>query len=280
METLRSPRSTEPMKVRCNSQRSASWACVSPRAVQDVVQAVDLAGQALALRPTIRIQRRHRTDLPRLCSVLAGLPQQRFYASLHDGDERKLVAEVEALAQRADRRFFHWEIEFPEVFFGFADAGERQIRHKDRLQEGSAGFDCVVGNPPYDVLAEKELETDLNDLLGFLNNASVFQAARGGKQNLYKLFVCRGAYLLHRGGRLGHIVPMPLLGDEQAAGVRRMLLTDTCLAAVEAFPLKDDPRNRVFEDAKPSAGARWIGRRPRRASTSSASRWAGRCTSS
>jgi len=176
--------------------------------------------------------------------------RQRFYASLHDGDERKLVAQVEALAQRPDRRFFHWEIEFPEVFFGFADVGERQIRHKDRLQEGSAGFDCVVGNPPYDVLAEKELETDLDDLLGYFNDASAFRAAHGGKQNLYKLFVCRGVHLLHRGGRLGHIVPMPLLGDEQAAGVRKMLLTDTCLAAVEAFPQKDDPRNRVFEDAK------------------------------
>ena len=75
--------------------------------------------------------------------------RQHFYASLHDGDERKLVAQVEALAQRPDRRFFHWEIEFPEVFFGFVDANERQIRHKDRLQEGSAGFDVIVGNPPY-----------------------------------------------------------------------------------------------------------------------------------
>src|SRR5207244_11735944 len=25
----------------------------------------------------------------------------------------------------------------------------RQIKHKDRIEEGSAGFDCVVGNPPY-----------------------------------------------------------------------------------------------------------------------------------
>lgn len=176
--------------------------------------------------------------------------QKSFYASLHDDKERKLVAQVEALAQRPDRRFFHWEIEFPEVFFGFIDADERQIRHKEKIKDGSAGFDCVVGNPPYDVLAEKELESDLHDLLGFFNSASIFQDARGGKQNLYKLFICRGVHLLLRGGQLGHIVPMPLLGDEQAAGVRKLLLTDSCLAAVEAFPQKDDPRNRVFEDAK------------------------------
>jgi Eco57I restriction-modification methylase/TaqI-like C-terminal specificity domain len=73
----------------------------------------------------------------------------RFDASLHDEAERKLVAQVETLARRPDRRFFHWEIEFPEVFFGFIDANERQIKHKDKIENGSAGFDCVVGNPPY-----------------------------------------------------------------------------------------------------------------------------------
>jgi hypothetical protein len=38
-----------------------------------------------------------------------------------------------------ERRFFHWELEFPEVFF---DGQGRP------LGDG-AGFDAVVGNPPY-----------------------------------------------------------------------------------------------------------------------------------
>jgi hypothetical protein len=164
--------------------------------------------------------------------------------------ERELVDQVEVLAERPDLRFFHWEIEFPEVFFGFADASQRQVKHKNMLKGGSPGFDCVVGNPPYDVLAEKELGRNVDELLGFFNNGSIFEPAHRGKQNLYKLFICRGVHLLRQGGRLGHIVPMPLLGDEQAAGVRKHLLTNTCLAAVEAFPQKDDPKNRVFEDAK------------------------------
>ncbi len=174
----------------------------------------------------------------------------RFYASLHDDEERKLVAQVETLARRPDRRFFHWEIEFPEVFFGFINAEHRQIKHKNQIENGTAGFDCVVGNPPYDVLAEKELETDLDEILGYFGTEAVFQAAGGGNQNLYKLFICRRVHVLRQGGRMGHIVPMPLLGDEQAVGVRKMLLSRSCLAAVEAFPQKDDPKNRVFEDAK------------------------------
>ncbi len=43
---------------------------------------------------------------------------------------------------------------------------------------------------------------------------------------------------------------MALLGDMQAVGVRKMILTETSLRCVEAFPQKDDPHNRVFEDAK------------------------------
>ena len=38
----------------------------------------------------------------------------------------------------AQKRFFHWEIEFPEVF------RDRFGREKD-----NPGFDAVIGNPPY-----------------------------------------------------------------------------------------------------------------------------------
>ncbi|HVC98147.1 MAG TPA: Eco57I restriction-modification methylase domain-containing protein, partial [Pirellulales bacterium] len=170
--------------------------------------------------------------------------------SLLDDDERELVAQVELLAQRPDRRFFHWEAEFPEVFFGFVDSRHQQLRHKDRIEEGSAGFDCVVGNPPYDVLAEKELQTDLGDLLGYFKTESGYAAAMGGKLNLYKLFICRNVGITRNGGAVGHIVPMALLGDEQAVGVRKFLLAETSLRAIEAFPQKDDATNRVFADAK------------------------------
>ncbi len=75
--------------------------------------------------------------------------KDKFLESLEDDDERQLVLDVEELARQRDRRFFHWEIEFPEIFFGFIDDDHRQIRHKNRIESDSAGFDCLVGNPPY-----------------------------------------------------------------------------------------------------------------------------------
>jgi len=176
--------------------------------------------------------------------------RDRFLKSLHDDDERKLVRQVEEVAQQRDRRFFHWEIEFPEIFFGVVGTSGQQVKHKDRIEEGFAGFDCVVGNPPYDVLAEKELGISLDELQGYLKDQAVFEPACRGKQNLYKLFICRDVQMLASGGQLGHIVPMALLGDDQASGVRKMLLESTSFRAVEAFPQKDDARNRVFPDAK------------------------------
>jgi hypothetical protein len=74
---------------------------------------------------------------------------QKFHESLADDKERQLIAQVETQAQRPDRRFFHWEVEFPEVYFDFMGATQQQIMHRDKIKEGSAGFDCVVGNPPY-----------------------------------------------------------------------------------------------------------------------------------
>jgi len=61
------------------------------------------------------------------------------------------AAQAEATLTRAhevwqEKRFFHWEIEFPEVFF------DQYGRHKG----DAAGFDAVVGNPPYGDILKKQ----------------------------------------------------------------------------------------------------------------------------
>ena len=43
---------------------------------------------------------------------------------------------------------------------------------------------------------------------------------------------------------------MAILGDDQAADLRRQMLEQGALTGVEAFPQKDDPRRRVFPEAK------------------------------
>ena len=82
--------------------------------------------------------------------VLQFLRDERHTAWLQDPAARpRLSAADQKLAEIAmqaakDRHFFHWELEFPEVFFGSTPASRQQIVLKD-----NPGFDVVVGNPPY-----------------------------------------------------------------------------------------------------------------------------------
>jgi len=154
------------------------------------------------------------------------------------------IAEA-ALAISDEKGFFHWELEFPEVFYGPRKGTGQAI---ERLDDG--GFDTVIGNPPYDVLASEELGYDVSQDLAFYEATPIYEPAIRGKKNLYKLFVCRGAGIMQGAGAFSFIVPMALLGDDQAAGVRRLLLEKAGLITIEAFPQKDDPHNRVFGEAK------------------------------
>ena len=186
-----------------------------------------------------------------------------IWTSLYFGNEVKDTVAYESLLQSAEfggvdwpvagqifwldearrigeaTRFFHWELEFPEVFF---DRKGQQL--------ANPGFSAIVGNPPYDVLSEKEQGFDVESDKAFYSICPALVPALGSKLNFYRLFVAQSVGLSRPDGYHGFIVPMALIGDSQAAPLRRHLLTETRILIVEAFPQKNDPANRVFPDAK------------------------------
>lgn len=141
-------------------------------------------------------------------------------------------------AHQPAMRPFHWEIEFPEVYFDESGRRERP------------GFHAVIGNPPYDVLSEAETGHDLSAIRAVVDRDPIYRPSDGGKNNLYKLFVCRGLDLLADNAYLGFITPMAILGDQQATDIRRAILAIGTFTDVDSFPQKDDPRKRVFPEAK------------------------------
>lgn len=149
-----------------------------------------------------------------------------------------------AYLERADavageRRFFHWELEFPEVFFD-ADGGRRP----------RAGFDAVIGNPPWDMIrgdagsgaARERARTDATRLVRFVRDAGVYEASGLGHVNRYQLFVERAVALLRDGGRCGLVLPSGLLTDHGSAPVRRLLLSRCEVDGVVGF----DNRKAIF----------------------------------
>jgi len=95
------------------------------------------------------------------------------------------LEEAEVLA--SEKRFFHWELEFPDVFF------DRQ----GRPLGDDAGFDAVVGNPPY--VQSKRFP----ELKPYLQEA--FAETFKGKADLYVYFFQLGLSKLKHKGRMSYI---------------------------------------------------------------------------
>lgn len=166
--------------------------------------------------------------------------RDKFLASLDDDDERDLVLEVETLAKQVNRRFFHWEIEFPEIFFGFIDGNQRQIHHKNTIADGSAGFDCVVGNPPY-ISA-----LDLSKILSKFEKPywkTCFKSAKGA-YDIYVLFIELSTRIAKSKGYSGLITPNKYLSSPYGEALRKLLIDEWSLVRlydVSRAPVFDDP---------------------------------------
>jgi Eco57I restriction-modification methylase len=136
----------------------------------------------------------------------------------------------------ASRRFFHWEIEFPEVFFGAG--GERLA---------APGFDAVIGNPPWDMMradagdANERARTreEATRLLRFTRDSGLYTASSRGHPNRYQLFAERAIELTRAGGRIGLVVPSGLAGDLGSAPLRRRLLARCAVDALIGFDNRD-----------------------------------------
>jgi hypothetical protein len=135
---------------------------------------------------------------------------------------RALVEPLQAWARRA--RAFHWELEFPEAFFD-----------EHARPSASAGFDAVVGNPPWDMLrlddSRAEDRTDgaaaARRLAAYARESGQYGASFEGHVNSYQLFVERARQLLRPGGRLGLVLPWGFAADHGSGPLRRRLF-DTC----------------------------------------------------
>ena len=118
----------------------------------------------------------------------------------------------------------HWELLFPEVFL-----------REDGHARDDAGFDAVLGNPPWEMLradtGDDERRTgareDVRAVMRFIRGSGHYPLQGHGHVNQYQLFAERALQALRPGGRFGLILPSGIQTDVGSAGLRRMLL-DTC----------------------------------------------------
>jgi hypothetical protein len=125
-----------------------------------------------------------------------------------------LLADVRRTAAR--EQFFHWGLEFPEVFY---DADGRAL--------DAAGFDVVVANPPWKTLrgdaggSAVEAGDSGSRLTAFARASGVYRLQRDGHVNLYQLFFERALSLVRPGGRIGIVLPSGFASDHGCGALRR-----------------------------------------------------------
>ena len=104
---------------------------------------------------------------------------------------------------------------------------------RDGARLPAAGFDAVIGNPPWDMIradagtadARANAARDVASVLRFTRDAGVYTAQSDGHANRYQLFVERAMALTRHGGRIGLVLPSGLATDHGSAPLRQLLLS-------------------------------------------------------
>lgn len=201
-----------------------------------------------------------------LCSLVGSSDRLRRYAQ-----SRPWWPVFERVRER--ERFFHWELEFPEVF----------------LDAERPGFDAVLGNPPWDkikpdrkefygshdILIRAFVGGELDRRIRELHEAHTglegeFRAytdriktlaaclkkggdyryqdwevdgkSTGGDPDAFKFFVERAHQLAREGGAVGFVVPSAIYNNEGCTGLRHLLLRKARVERFYAF----ENRKKIF----------------------------------
>jgi type I restriction-modification system DNA methylase subunit len=119
------------------------------------------------------------------------------------------------------KRFFHWDIEFPEVFF------------EGHQRKENPGFDCVIGNPPYGIIFDAYSKK-------FFNKNYI---AAEYQLESFTLFIERAISLLKWNGFHSYITPTTWLSMHYYENLRSLILSNNRLKQIIFF------KEPVFEDA-------------------------------
>lgn len=127
----------------------------------------------------------------------------------------QFASRLTAAAAAASReRFFHWPLEFPDVFHDAEGAAA-----------STRGFDAVIGNPPWEMLRRGDgTSRSRSAELAFIRESGFFPACDRGHLNLYQPFVERALALVRPGGRVGLVLPWSFATDDGSAALRQHIV--------------------------------------------------------
>jgi len=144
--------------------------------------------------------------------------------AIDDGDEWAEIRSQDwfasAQATADEQSFFHWELEYPEVFFG-----------EDGEKRDDAGFDAVIGNPPW----VRSINIKTGNKSSWKYYKQNFESASKGEYDLYICFIEQAQSILSDEGKFGHIVPNKWFTSQVGTIIRSRLTQNQNIRKVVDF---------------------------------------------
>lgn len=141
--------------------------------------------------------------------VEKGLFEDIAKSSIEDLRNRVIHKFDERMKFSKENKFFHWELEFPEVFRG-----------------ENGGFDCVIGNPPYVLLQDMDIEKEIKTFYNKSYEVSKY------KIDLYNLFVEKSYIILRSTGNFSYIIPSNFQTNTYSTNFRNYLIKNFKLSHI------------------------------------------------
>lgn len=143
---------------------------------------------------------------------------------------KNTISKLQKVKQKKEEPFEHfdWKLDFPEVLNPY-------------LVNGNAGFDIVIGNPPY-----IKIQSIPKELTAYFKRK--FKSATG-KYDIYVIFIEHSMSLLKKEGNLAFINPHRFLIAEYGSGLRDILFKKRALSKLVYFGV-----NQIFETATTYTG--------------------------
>jgi hypothetical protein len=121
--------------------------------------------------------------------------------------EQEWFTRAQELAR--EKRFFHWELEFPEAFLG-----------------DEPGFDVVIGNPPY---VRQELIVKDKAYLEQIYEVYC------GRADIYEFFIEKGIKLLKSYGYFSYITSRKFMNVSYGKSLRNLIIRTTKICSIVDF---------------------------------------------
>lgn len=145
----------------------------------------------------------------RISSIRKEYAEELMSVGAFDADDAMKLAKWDMFDQNTSANFFN-----SQWMFGISD-----------------GFDIVIGNPPYVIVASDDPLKPIYD--------KTYEVAGGGKRNLFHLFFEKSILLLKKGGVVSLITPDTFLAGNDTQNLRKYFIKNVAIENLILYSEKD-----------------------------------------